>query len=97
MANQPPTTTVRYYTSQVDATNDVNPIPLSYTCNGNQTIYMRVVNPTTGCFVIKSFQLLLTAPPVANTVPDVKACATPQGGPVMFNLPIAATIGFLGV
>ncbi|WP_264510691.1 T9SS type B sorting domain-containing protein [Flavobacterium sp. N1719] len=96
MANQPPTTTVRYYTSQADATNDVNPIPLSYTCNGNQTIYMRVVNPTTGCFVIKSFQLLLTAPPVANPAPDVKACARPQGGPVMFNLPIAATTSVLG-
>ncbi|MEN9335130.1 MAG: hypothetical protein RLZZ500_117 [Bacteroidota bacterium] len=96
MANQPPTTTVRYFTSQADATNNVNPIPLSYTCNGNQTIYMRVVNPTTGCFVIKSFQLLLTAPPVANPAQDVKACARPQGGPVMFNLPIAATPEVLG-
>jgi gliding motility-associated-like protein len=78
-ANQPPATTVSYFTNQVDATNNVNPLPLSYNSNGNETIFVRVVNPNTGCFVIKSFQLLLTAPPVANPVSDVHVCVTPQG------------------
>lgn len=96
MANQPPTTTVRYYATQLDAENDTNPIQLAYTSNGNETIYMRVVNPNTGCYVIKNFQLLLTAPPVANSAGDVKACGNAQGTPVVFNLITNAASQVLG-
>lgn len=95
-SNQPPATSVSYFTSQTDAINNINPLSNTHNSNGNETIYVRVVNPNTGCFVIKSFQLLLTAPPVANPANDIKMCGNVQGGPVGFNLMANASGQVLG-
>lgn len=96
MSALPPTTTIRYFSNLTDAQNNTNPISTSYASNGNETIYMLAINPITGCKAIKSFQLLLTAPPVAYPANDIKACANAQNGPVGFNLMVNASSQVLG-
>jgi gliding motility-associated-like protein len=80
-------TTVTYHISQIDALNNANALPLQYTVSQNTTtIYAKVVVPS-GCYVIKSFQLILTNPAVANPVPDQIKCETTFGtNKAIFNL-----------
>ncbi|SHF49623.1 gliding motility-associated C-terminal domain-containing protein [Flavobacterium fontis] len=88
--------TVAYFATQADAQNNVNPIGPSYVSAGNETVFVRVTSPVTGCGMVKSFQLLLTAPPVANTPNDVQLCARPDGNPVNFNIRQAVSSQVLG-
>lgn len=76
LAGQVTGTTVRYFNSLSNATNNINPVISNYTSNSNETIYVRVTNPITQCFAIKSFQLLTTAAPVANQPSDLTLCET---------------------
>ncbi len=69
-------TTVRYFNSLLNATNNINPINSNYSSNSNETIYVRVTNPITHCFAIKTFQLLTIIPPVAYQPADLTACET---------------------
>ncbi|WNM18967.1 T9SS type B sorting domain-containing protein [Flavobacterium capsici] len=74
-----PATTVTYHSSQSDANNNINPLPLQYESAGNQTIYVRIQLPNSLCFRVKSFQLLLSPPPVANQAPDLVKCEKSYG------------------
>lgn len=76
LAGQVTGTTVKYFNTLSNATNNINPIPATYPSNSNETIYVRITNPMTHCFAVKSFQLLTTAPPVANQPSDLTACET---------------------
>jgi gliding motility-associated-like protein len=67
--------TVTYHSSAVNAANGTNPLPLTYTSAGNQTIYVRVQKNNTSCFSVKPFQLLISPPPVANQPMDLIGCA----------------------
>jgi gliding motility-associated-like protein len=71
-------TTVRYFNTLSNAVNNINPILTgnNYLSTSNETIYVRVTNPITHCFAVKSFQLLLTVPPVANQPSDLTLCET---------------------
>lgn len=68
-------TTVTYHDSAANAANGTNPLPLNFTSAGNQTIYVRVQKNNTSCFSVKSFQLLISPPPVAHQPMDLIGCA----------------------
>ena len=73
-----PLTSVSYHISQNDAENNINPLPLLFNSPSGQTIYVRIQLPNNPCFIVKSFQLLVSPGPVANTPPDLTSCATNQ-------------------
>jgi gliding motility-associated-like protein len=74
MTGQPASSHVAYFNSLINANNNVNPISSPYTSPGNETIYVRVTNGNNQCFAVKSFQLLISAPPVANQPADLVMC-----------------------
>jgi gliding motility-associated-like protein len=77
---------VSYFSSMSNAIANTLALPNSYLSSGNETIYVRITNPTTLCYIIKTFQLLITAPPVANTPSNLSSCETAQGaGTANFN------------
>ncbi len=67
-----------YYESLENATEQIDPIvdPTNYTNIelGQQTIYVRVTNDTTGCFTIVTFDIIVNPLPDIGDVPDVIAC-----------------------
>ena len=67
--------TVSYFASLSDANTNINSLALNYSSAGNQTIYVRINNGNSACYVVKSFSLLLIASPVANHPNDVNRCA----------------------
>lgn len=71
----PGNTTVTYHNSLTEAQNNGIPLPLNYTSSGNETIYVRVQKNNTSCFAIKSFNLLVTPPPIAHQPADLLGCA----------------------
>lgn len=70
---------VSYHANQTDANNNENPLPNLYASTGNQTVFVRIQN-TNGCATVKSFQLLLIAPPTASQPEDMTNCVTTFGG-----------------
>lgn len=66
---------VSYHNSLLDAQNNSNPLPLLYESAGNETIYVRVQRNNTVCFAVKSFNLALIDPPVANQPNTLLGCA----------------------
>ena len=86
MTGQNANTQVAYFANQSDANNNANPLSSPYNSAGNETIFVRVTNPNTTCFTVKSFQLLTAAPPVANMPQNMTACETTSGtGTAIFN------------
>ena len=75
-------TIVSYHATQADANANENPLSDSYASAGNQTVFVRIQN-TNGCATIKSFQLLLMAPPTATQPVDMTNCV------ISFNSPTA--------
>lgn len=76
---------VSYHANQADANNNENPLPTTYVSAGNETIFVRIQN-TNGCATVKSFQLLLIAPPTATQPSDLTNCVTTFGGTTaLFN------------
>jgi gliding motility-associated-like protein len=73
-----PSAIVTYHISQSDADNDINPLPLVYNSTSGQTIYVRVELPSTGCAIVKSFQVMVSPGPVANKPADFVKCARSQ-------------------
>lgn len=69
-----PGVTVSYHANLPDATNNDNILPNIHPSPGNETIYVRIRN-VNGCISIKSFQLLLIAPPTATQPSDITECA----------------------
>ncbi len=81
-----PNTLVTYHASQSEANSNSNPLPLQYTVSSNTTIFARVQVPS-GCFVVKTFQLLTAPAPVANQPNNLIKCETTFGGnTAIFNL-----------
>ena len=70
-----PMTMVTYFASQNDADNNTNALPLLYSSASGQTIYVRIQLPNSPCFIVKSFQLLTSPPPVANQPQSWVKCA----------------------
>lgn len=73
---------VTYHELQTEADNNTNQLPLSYavaTASLPKQIWVRVQNPTTGCYSIKPFNLRLTLPPVANNPGNMTRCEITAG------------------
>ncbi|MFE3846765.1 choice-of-anchor L domain-containing protein [Flavobacterium sp. LB3P45] len=75
----PAGTIITYHITNVDAVANSAPIPIPYpilNSENGKTIYVRIQNPTTLCYEIRSFQLQIVASPVIAAVPnDVTLCA----------------------
>jgi len=80
---------VSYHYSQSDADQSINAIPLPYVnTNPTETIYVRVVNTTTGCISTTSFTIeVLELPYVSNLdLPPLDACEQDDDGFEYFDL-----------
>ena len=84
--NLNPLAIVSYHLTSNDASNNLNPLPLQYTGTDKQTIYTRVQLPNTTCPIIKPFQLLLVAPPVAFQPKNMSRCTKVDSDVAVFNL-----------
>ena len=73
-----PNAIVSYYLTEADANNHTNQLPAVYNSASGQTIYVRIDLPSTGCFTVKSFQLLTSSGPIANQPADLTKCARSQ-------------------
>ncbi|KGO93472.1 immunoglobulin domain-containing protein, partial [Flavobacterium subsaxonicum] len=84
--------TFTYYASQAladDASTDV--LPSVYT-TATTTIYVRVVNNTTGCFIVTPAQLNVIARPVTVPATPLQVCdVLPNDGIAVFDLTLAGT------
>ena len=71
-----PQLVLSYHASLADANNNINAISLNYSSAPNATIYVRINNPNEiECYIVKSFQLLITNAPVANQPSDYIKCS----------------------
>ena len=81
---------VAYYESLENATDGIDPIADATTYTniepGQQTIYVRVTNDTTGCFTIVTFDIIVNSLPDIGNVPDVVACEVNTDGFFDFDL-----------
>ena len=97
--NGEPGVSAAYYESLENATEQIDPIvdPTTYTNIelGQQTIYVRVTNDTTGCFTIVTFDIIVNPLPDISDVPDVIACEVNTDGFYDFDLD-AVTAELLG-
>ena len=88
--NGEPGVSAAYYESLENATDEIDPIadPTAYTNIelGQQTIYVRVTNDTTGCFTIVTFDIIVNPLPDIGDVPDVVACEIETDGFYDFDL-----------
>lgn len=70
--------TVSYHSSAAEARAGTNPIlnttQYENTTPYQQTIHTRITNTTTGCFTIRTFDLIVNELPVANYVNDLEVC-----------------------
>lgn len=74
-------TTTYHSTAPTSATDNANIITTPYTsATGIQTVYVRVVDNTTGCFVVRSFNLRLTSPATSSQNITLVACENQTAG-----------------
>lgn len=81
---------VTYHYTNADAENGVNALSASYqnVVANIQTIFVRVEDPLTGCYTVRTLNLRVTSGPVVN-VPTTPyyVCGTNQSGFGTINLP----------
>ncbi|WP_430412442.1 lectin-like domain-containing protein [Kordia sp.] len=67
---------ITFHAAQLDAINDVNPLPTMHTGSNNEIIFVRIESTEAGndCIATTSFQLLLNEIPIANTIADFNIC-----------------------
>jgi gliding motility-associated-like protein len=77
-----PGTTISYHDSQTNANSNSNPLPTVLTFSTTllpTPIWMRIEDNVSKCFTLKSFQIGITPPPVANFPGDMSMCETQTG------------------
>lgn len=80
--------TVTYHNTQSDANSGSNPLPMPYVnTNTNETVYVSVQNPQTGCISTTSLDISVLDNPVINTDPHyIDACDADHDGFAEFDL-----------
>lgn len=69
--NGDPTLVVTYHLTQSDAEGGINPLPSPYQNTANpETLYVRVEDPITGCYVILAIDLLVNPLPDMDQLPQ---------------------------
>lgn len=81
-----PLTQVTYYGSMANANSATNALPTNYSAAPGTTIYVRIKSHNSACYIVKSFQLLLSAPPVANQAPNFTKCSASAFNNAGFDL-----------
>ena len=80
---------VSFYANASEAINDENRLPALYqnVVPFNQTIFVRVENAVTGCYVVRILNLTVSPLPVLN-IPEipVEVCSLGEGGQGIFDL-----------
>lgn len=67
--------TVSFHSSETDAINDNYPLPSLYTISGKfKKVYFRVTNPSTGCFSVSNFDLIINQFQAFTTPKDIEIC-----------------------
>ena len=84
---------VSYHYTESDAQNGINPIPVPYTnANPTETLYIRVVDATTGCFNTGSITVtVLDRPDINNQTQWISACEE-EGGDGFETFDLTETI-----
>jgi gliding motility-associated-like protein len=79
--------TISYHNTQNDADTNINAIHglFNYTASSH-TLYVRVSDNTTSCFITSIFVLQINQNPVANKAPDLISCDDDFDGFVQFDL-----------
>ncbi|MEN3324852.1 choice-of-anchor L domain-containing protein [Mariniflexile soesokkakense] len=84
--------TISYHNTQNDADTNINPLPNTYNYTAsNHTIYVRVSDNTTGCFIVQAFNLQINPNPIANTTSGLISCDDDFDGFFEFNLSATAS------
>ncbi|WAC01858.1 hypothetical protein N7U66_18635 [Lacinutrix neustonica] len=75
-----------HYLTLAEAQSGMNPVtPFPFTNTSNpQTIYVRIENQTTGCFITAEYTLEVTATDIGNT--DLSECDNDYDGLTAFTL-----------
>ncbi|WP_299123973.1 T9SS type B sorting domain-containing protein [uncultured Winogradskyella sp.] len=71
IVNQQQNVAVSFHTTQENADDNTNPLPLNYrnTTAFNETIFVRIENTSnTTCFAVASFELIINDAPIANDI-----------------------------
>jgi len=79
---------VTYHSNANDASNGINPLPMPYVnTNTNETVYVSVQNPQTGCLSTTSLDISVLDNPVINTDDHyIDACDPDHDGFSEFDL-----------
>lgn len=78
---------VTYHSSETDAINDLNALPITYSSASGVTIWARIEDPATGCYALRQFDLLSAPGTVAGQPQNLSLCESAQGsGTAIFNL-----------
>ena len=80
---------VTYHFTQIDADAGINAIPQPYVnTNPNETLYVRVINPNTGCVSTTTISLTVLVSPVVDpgNAPPLNACVDDGSGFGTFDL-----------
>lgn len=64
---------ITYHNSEINAIMGENPLSNAYEVYNEATIYVRVENIKTGCYIITSFKTIVSIPPIIN-IPDQVVC-----------------------
>lgn len=81
--------TISYFDNLTDAENNQNALNTNYTnTSNNQEVFARIYNPSNpNCYSITSFQLIVDAQPIANTVSNFIVCDDDSNNGIeIFNL-----------
>ncbi|MFV8368082.1 choice-of-anchor L domain-containing protein [Flavobacterium sp. LB2R40] len=98
----PVTTKISYHLTNATATSNTAPISNIHTISNaenGKTIFVRIQNPTTLCYEIRSFQLQIVPSPIIASIPvDLSQCArnfseTPPIATFNLNANIASILG----
>lgn len=81
-----PLTQVSYFASLANANAGTNVLPTNYTAASGTTIYVRIKSHNSACYIVKTFQLLTSAPPVANLAPNMTKCSGSAFNNAAFDL-----------
>jgi gliding motility-associated-like protein len=83
--------TISYHNTQTDADTNASPIgnAFNYTAS-NHTLFVRVSNNITGCYITQTFDLQINQNPVANTTPGLIDCDDDFDGFLVFDLSVTA-------
>ncbi|WP_084399458.1 T9SS type B sorting domain-containing protein [Pseudotamlana agarivorans] len=81
------TVNINYYNNLTDAETSTAPLVPTYNFTANRhTLFVRVSNPTTGCYIIDDFDLIINENPLAHTPPDLEHCDDDFDGQYVFDL-----------